>query len=253
MKQEEFDKFLTNKKYRKVKKMESRALNDSKINVFSLPSLFLLKAQLNYECIKKLDNYLEELKINKNRKSHAKALAGQIKKGQQLKVDHNNENVKDLSDALCLLAKKYVDYFNTNTGSVATEKFSEIDSMWSVYSYEGDYNPVHSHMCKTLTGVCAVTWTKIPESISNVSITEKEDTHNNNGLDGHFSIHYGRTTLMDAETLRPPQESNIVPKVGDIYMFPAWLQHVVYPFNGEGERVTVAANINMWNKNEETK
>lgn len=60
--------------------MESRALNDSKINVFSLPSLFLLKAQLNYECIKKLDNYLEELKINKNRKSHAKALAGQIKK-----------------------------------------------------------------------------------------------------------------------------------------------------------------------------
>ena len=52
MKQEEFDKFLTNKKYRKVKKMESRALNDSKINVFSLPSLFLLKAQLNYECIK---------------------------------------------------------------------------------------------------------------------------------------------------------------------------------------------------------
>ena len=136
---------------------------------------------------------------------------------------------------------------------VATEKFSEIDSMWSVYSYEGDYNPVHSHMCKTLTGVCAVTWTKIPESISNVSITEKEDTHNNNGLDGHFSIHYGRTTLMDAETLRPPQESNIVPKVGDIYMFPAWLQHVVYPFNGEGERVSVAANINMWNKNEENK
>jgi hypothetical protein len=29
-------------------------------------------------------------------------------------------------------------------------------------------------------------------------------------------------------------------------MFPCWLQHMVYPFEGEGERRTVAANLNVW-------
>jgi hypothetical protein len=29
-------------------------------------------------------------------------------------------------------------------------------------------------------------------------------------------------------------------------MFPSWLQHMVYPFEGPGERRTVAANLNVW-------
>jgi len=29
-------------------------------------------------------------------------------------------------------------------------------------------------------------------------------------------------------------------------MFPSWLTHMVYPFEGEGERRTVAANLNVW-------
>ena len=39
---------------------------------------------------------------------------------------------------------------------------------------------------------------------------------------------------------------NIKPEVGKFLMFPSWLQHMVYPFEGEGERRTVAANLNVW-------
>jgi hypothetical protein len=36
------------------------------------------------------------------------------------------------------------------------------------------------------------------------------------------------------------------PEVGKMYFFPSWLQHMVYPFKGEGERRTVAANLNAF-------
>ena len=36
------------------------------------------------------------------------------------------------------------------------------------------------------------------------------------------------------------------PEVGAIYLFPSWLSHMVYPFKGEGERRTVASNLNCW-------
>jgi hypothetical protein len=34
-------------------------------------------------------------------------------------------------------------------------------------------------------------------------------------------------------------------------MFPSGLQHMVYPFFGEGERRTVAANLNCWDIQEQ--
>ena len=34
-----------------------------------------------------------------------------------------------------------------------------------------------------------------------------------------------------------------LPKVGDLYVFPAHLMHVAYPFFGEGERRSFSANI----------
>jgi hypothetical protein len=51
---------------------------------------------------------------------------------------------------------------------------------------------------------------------------------------------------MDVERLRPPQSTSLQPQVGKMYMFPSWLQHMVYPFKGDGERRTVAANLNVW-------
>ena len=49
------------------------------------------------------------------------------------------------------------------------------------------------------------------------------------------------------ERLRPPQSFVMKPEVGKLLVFPSWLQHMVYPFKGEGERRTVASNLNCWN------
>ena len=65
------------------------------------------------------------------------------------------------------------------------------------------------------------------------------------------TIEYGRNELMNVDRLRPPQSFVIKPTVGKLLVFPSWLQHMVYPYKGEGERRTVASNLNCWDVTEQ--
>ena len=37
--------------------------------------------------------------------------------------------------------------------------------MWTVHSYEGDYNPLHDHGTKGLMGLSCILYMKVPEQI----------------------------------------------------------------------------------------
>jgi len=39
---------------------------------------------------------------------------------------------------------------------------------------------------------------------------------------------------------------SLTPEVGDYYVFPAWLNHEVCPFRGEGERRSLSWNAKLW-------
>ena len=65
-------------------------------------------------------------------------------------------------------------------------------------------------------------------------------------VDGFLEFVYGQSAVNDKERLKPTQAVVFKPEVGKIYFFPSWLQHMVYPFKGEGERRTVAANLNAF-------
>ncbi len=118
-----------------------------------------------------------------------------------------------------------------------------------MHSYERDYNPIHDHGTKTLMGISWTCWTKVPQQILDqpASGTSEYSLYNASGdSDGCISFQYGAGSLMDTERLKPPQSCILKPEVGKFYMFPSWLQHMVYPFEGPGERRTVAANLNVW-------
>ena len=40
----------------------------------------------------------------------------------------------------------------------------------------------------------------------------------------------------------------VKPQIGDLYLFPSWLSHQVYPFRSEGERRSMAFNIHLRSK-----
>ena len=221
------------------------------LQVHNLSALIMLECQLPKKLIDDLNNYLDKYKKDKDRKSLAHTLVGQIHQGEQLLMDHNDKLLEDYYKFITTMGVTYLQAFGNITGHHFNNKLVDIDELWSVHSYEGDYNPIHDHGTKTITGISTTTWTKVPEQIGKLGEVNKDEgqysLYNDSGAcDGFLAFTYGRNEIMNTQRLRPPQSVSLQPKVGRQLMFPSWTQHLVYPFFGKGERRTVAANLNVW-------
>jgi len=221
---------------------------EQEYQVHTLPAVFLLEAKMPDAMVSGLNTYLDELMEQEDRISHAGTLVGQIGHGQQLTMDHNDPRLNDFCQMSGILATEYLKNFG-NTGNNIGERQVGIDELWSVHSYERDYNPIHDHGTKTIMGISCTSWTKVPQQILDqpTAGSPEYSLYGASGdSDGCLAFNYGINSLIDVERLRPPQSFVIKPEVGKFLMFPSWLQHMVYPFEGEGERRTVAANLNVW-------
>ena len=221
---------------------------EQEYQVHTLPAVFLLEAKMPDAMVSGLNTYLDELMEQEDRTSHAGTLGGQIGHGQQLTMDHDDPRLNDFCQMSGILATEYLKNFGS-TGNNIGERQVGIDELWSVHSYERDYNPIHDHGTKTIMGISCTSWTKVPEQILDqpTAGSPEYSLYNASGnSDGCLAFNYGINSLLDVERLRPPQSFVIKPEVGKYLMFPSWLQHMVYPFEGEGERRTVAANLNVW-------
>jgi hypothetical protein len=212
-----------------------------------ISSVFLLGFDLPDEIVDNLNNYLDNLIEHEDRQSHAGRLVGQIKQGQQLTLDFEHPQCIDYSKAVCAAAGEYINKYEqlSQPGIFDGKTFQvEPDEVWSVHSYAGDYNPLHDHGTKTVMGVSTTTWTKVPPQITDRQPEQK--LFNASGvLDGHLSFVAGASSLRDPDILKLPQTFTVKPEVGKLYVFPSWLSHMVYPFEGEGERRTIASNLNV--------
>ena len=221
---------------------------EQEYQVHTLPAVFLLEAKMPDAMVSGLNTYLDELMEQEDRISHAGTLVGQIGHGQQLTMDHNDPKLADYCQMSGILATEYLKNFGS-TGNNIGERQIGIDELWSVHSYERDYNPIHDHGTKTIMGISCTSWTKVPQQILDqpTAGSPEYSLYDASGdSDGCLAFNYGINSLLDVERLRPPQSFVIKPEVGKFLMFPSWLQHMVYPFEGEGERRTVAANLNVW-------
>ena len=216
----------------------------------AMTSVFVMEHDVPAEMVTNLNLYLDNYLKQKKRKSLASTLVGQIQNGQQLLMDHEDKKTVEFSNMLCGLGAHYINEFSRATGAkFKTNKQVAMDELWSVHSFERDYNPIHSHGTKTLMGISATMWTKVPQQILDLPTagTSEYSLYNASGhSDGCLAFSYGKQHVTDIETLTPPQSFVLRPEVGKLYLFPSWLQHMVYPFQGKGERRTVAANLNCW-------
>ena len=223
-----------------------------KLQVHNLPAVVMMECQLPNDIIDDLNEYLDEYKDTAEKKSLAGTLVGQIHQGEQLLMDHQHKILEDYYRFITTMGVIYLESFMNITGAKFDPITVDIDELWSVHSFEGDYNPIHDHGTKTLMGISTTCWTLVPEQIGKLGETgtgnsENYSLYNDSGAcDGFLAFTYGRNEIMNTERLRPPQSISLQPKIGRQLMFPSWMQHMVYPFFGEGERRTVAANLNCW-------
>ena len=226
------------------------------------PALTLMSCNFGLEITKEINDYIEESVFPKNIDASG-SLVGQIRNHEnsaQLIFPHDDDDVgEEFSSYLCRLANQYMDYVESDTiddGKTFNRSITgnekkynpEIKSMWVNRSYAGDYNPEHDHPSDADIGLSCIMYLTVPMGISSGDGSEGSTSLSGaTGLvDGYTRFCWGTNSTTDMKKLKPSTEQYIKPEVGQLLMFPSWLNHSVLPFTGEGERRSLSANINMF-------
>jgi len=208
-------------------------------------AVHLMRAEIPLDVIDELNSHIDD-EIIPARKDQSQGLVGQINRDErsaQWNFPHNDDGVGDqFSSILLRLGKDYVKH------AINLEVETDIQTMWTIHSYEGDYNPMHDHGTRTSMGLSCILYLKVPpqiEALDNPSENFAGLNGASGAVDGFTYLCWGTNGMRDVNMLRPITEEYVKPEVGTLIMFPAWLRHGVMPFFGEGERRTFSANINI--------
>ena len=211
----------------------------------------VMRVQFPLEVIEEINDHIDDT-IIPNDVDFSSGLVGQIRQSERSKQLHfpheGDEYGEQLNTVLLKLAHEYMD----RTVGLPCE--IDTQSMWTVHSYEGDYNPVHDHGTRTQMGLSCIMYLKVPPQISALDNPSEEFgglNQSSGAVDGFTYLTWGTNGVRDVNMLRPITEEYVKPEVGTMLMFPAWLRHGVNPFFGEGERRTMSANINVLPKAKE--
>ena len=164
--------------------------------------------------------------INKlcNKKiSYCKNLAGHIK--DEYLIDARKYNTI-VTPQLKLYKTIYKNFYNKELKSIKTI------TAWVNYMKAGDFNPPHIHPnCR----FSSVLFTQFPKEILN----ERETFEGSSVGPGALEFMYGENQRQDNINSYP-----VVPKERDMFIFPSFVTHFVYPFKSKNiKRVSIAANF----------
>ena len=228
---------------------------DMQVSTIPIVQANIMKISLPLDVIQEVNTHIDN-KINKE--DYAHRLAGEIVSGEQTKLDAEHEDLSKLKMAFIRGTEEYLIQWMQNSlngrmaykqnreGLFTKSPSLEINDMWYNIYYKGDYNPLHNHGTESRMGLSSFLFLKVPESLQE----EKQEgfqaggTHGMN--DGLTYFNCGQSTGHDIYDLVCTNMLAVRPTVGDLWLFPKWLEHGVYPFRGEGERRTLAANVNIW-------
>ena len=197
----------------------------------------LLKAKLPDKILEHMLSVTDGITDDKDKVNWGHALAGQVE--DEPVITNERLQTEGLYDWFNNLVRYYAEEHVRLNRCVMKMKEPTLEtnltSMWIVNQKENEYNPVHHHTNAT---VSAVMYLKIPEyKPRNLPYKQKSD--------GQIEFIYQATGEEHATLAKGCYLTS--PEPGDIYMFPSYLLHTVYPFLGEGERRSVSFNaIHHW-------
>ena len=219
---------------------------DVEFSIFPKPQLLVGKGKVTENIIEDLNNMCDDLLADPETPSYADKLVGEIHKGCQLEVDVADTRFKRFKKLLKDAANIYINHYFTSIGMTPIPYHLEVNDVWTVHQFEGDYNPLHDHGSEHFSAFAGFIHTRVPDQIIDRDNLDPHAIYGAQGaMDGVTSLVWGDVGNRDRVIFKFPQTEYVVPEVGVFYLFPLWLNHVVYPFRGEGERRTISYNINV--------
>jgi len=180
------------------------------------------RCKLSKKMIKNINKHVDGVTTSK-RNDYSSMLASQIK--NEIKLS-NIFIKKYLSKELIKNIKDYL--LKSDTKKV---KEIRIINVWIVKQLKNEYNPIHYHDGQ-LSGVG---YLKIPKNMTlNKMIKNKKIKTN-----GTIDFINGQINFLSKSIY------NIIPKIGDLIIFPNYLMHTAYPFSVDGERRSFSFNAKI--------
>ena len=124
--------------------------------------------------------------------------------------------------------KHYLDWNKTRGYNM------NINSIWVNEMKAGDYNPVHIHQGRIYTGLSSVMILKLPKDMG------PELARPDQPMNGQLQIMGNGAGQFSKIDFSPKM------KIGDFYVFPYDMRHVVYPMtNKKARRRTLSCNVDV--------
>ena len=188
----------------------------------------IMLAQLPEGVIKKLNEVVD---VIKDKKDMGARLAGVIE--TESEIPHSMLEEKKVMNIFHALSRSYIEQAYLNAGLQdqwnAMDIKTQMQSIWSVSQYENEYNPQHNHShCQ----ISAVLYLKIP------AMKPRNIPNKPREKDGQIEF-----TFCTNESIFTTGSFVARPKPGMCLLFPNTLYHQVYPFQGSGERRSIAFNM----------
>ncbi len=197
-----------------------------------------------------MNEYIDK-EVIPNNSSYADGLVGQIRQDKRsAQLDYGlleTDSGKKLKGILDSCSNVYLQKIGF------PDKIADVYESWTIHSYAGDYNPMHDHGVRTTAGLSMILYLKVPECIEKLENPSDKGgnvyLNNSSGeVDGFTFFSWANVGNKMYNMLYPAGESYVKPEVGHLLIFPNWLKHAVMPFYGDGERRTISANANIFDK-----
>ena len=164
-----------------------------------------------------------DIKSNSKKIDYSSKLASQIK--NELKISSNFIK-KYLEKELIKNINKFL-----SNDKITNIKKIKILNLWVVRQFKSEYNPIHYHE-GDLSGVG---YLKLPKGMTSNKMVKNKKLKTNGTID----FINGQKGFLSKSIY------NVVPKIGDLLIFPNYLMHTAYPFNIEGERRSFSFNAKI--------
>jgi len=181
-------------------------------------------------------NKIRKNKFLKNKNDYRKSLAGNLSEEYSYANAFTKKQEKIIEEELCWLASVY-----TKTAKKIIFKDLSLEPkdivlqkpIWVNFMKSGEWNPLHSHTAD----ISCVIYLQVPDEISEENLKNESSSNSNTPSAGKIDFQYGDDITYSSTGFM------VQPKEKDIFLFPARLRHMVYPFKSNVERISVSCNF----------